>query len=70
MYNTKSLSKYTLEVIQEEYCATYFDRYGRFPPPDNMSKNELISQISKMRSFMYSEQDALSDYNRSSAHSG
>ena len=69
MYNTKSLSEYTLEVLQEEYAVTFFQRFGKLPKPSFMSKDKLISQISKMRSFMYSEQDALADYNRSSAHS-
>lgn len=69
MYNTKSLSEYTLEVLQEEYAVTFFQRFGKLPKPNFMSRDKLISQISKMRSFMYSEQDALADYNRSSAHS-
>jgi len=69
MYNTTSLSKYTLEVLQEEYAVTFFQRFGKLPKPSFMSRNKLISRISKMRSFMYSEQDALADYNRSSAHS-
>ena len=69
MYNTKSLSEYTLEVLQEEYAVTFFQRFGKLPKPNFMSRDKLISQISNMRSFMYSEQDALADYNRSSAHS-
>jgi len=69
MYNTTSLSKYTLEVLQEEYAVTFFQRFGKLPKPNFMSRNKLINQISKMRSFLYNEQDALADYNRSSAHS-
>ena len=69
MRNTKSLSEYTLEVLQEEYAVTFFQRFGELPKPSFMSRDELINQISKMRSFLYSEQDALADYNRSSAHS-
>ena len=70
MRNTRSLKEFTIEVLQEEYCYVYYQRYNKLPKPSLMSKTRLISQINKMRSFIYSEQDAIANYNRSSAHLG
>jgi len=48
-YHTVSLEQYALETLQEEYCYQYAKIHGKYPLPSVMSRDILISQISKMR---------------------
>ena len=51
-YHTVSLEQYALETLQEEYCYQYHKLFGKFPLPSVMSRDILISQISKINKLL------------------
>jgi len=65
-YHTVSLEQYALETLQEEYCYQYHKLFGKFPLPSVMSRDILISQISKINKLLITK----SFLRRSSAQQG
>lgn len=57
------------QELNEVYCIEFHNLFGKFPEPSFMSRPVLLNEIRKLQRYSeYKEQDALADYNRSSAH--